>query len=202
MVAHSALTGADLHEVKGAAAASANTILKADGLGSASFVLPTTLTNISFDSVITNSQTADINPAVVDVPVSATFASNQANSDVDMPSSGIITLLTAGVYHTTFNLNFGRTTGAGNAIVAARLLLNGTQFGFTQSMTLSDANFVGPAQFNIIRAYAANDTIQVQIMRDSAGINNGGLRATGITVGAWSDVPSYWVRVAKLTGAA
>lgn len=202
MVAHSTLTGSDLHEVKGAATASANTILKADGLGSAQFVLPTTLTNLQLTNTITNSQTADIFPAVVDVPVAATFASNQANSDVDIASSGIITLLTAGVYHTTFNLNFGRTTGAGNAIVAARLLLNGVQFGFTQSMTLSDANFIAPAQFNIIRAYAANDTLQIQIMRDSAGINNGGLRATAITPGTWSDVPSYWVRIAKFVGAA
>lgn len=202
MVAHSTLTGADLHEVKGAATASANTILKADGLGSAQFVTPTSLTNIQFSSVIMNSQTTDLLPVAVDVPISATFSSNANNSDITMASSGIITLLTAGVYFTTFNLNFGRSSGAGNAIVAARLLLNGSPFGFTQSMTLSDANAIHPAQFNIIRAYSANDTLQVEIMRDSSGINNGGLRGTAITPGDWNDVPSYWARVSKIVGAA
>ena len=36
MVAHSALTGSDLHEPKGAAAASANTVYQANGSGSGS----------------------------------------------------------------------------------------------------------------------------------------------------------------------
>lgn len=202
MVAHSTLTGADLHEVKGAATASADTILKADGLGSAQFVLPTTLTNIQFSTALTNSQPASITPAVVDVPVAATFSANVSDSDIDMASSGIITLLTAGIYFTTFNLTFGRTAAAGTATVVARLLLNGAQFGFTQGVTMDDQLNARVAQFNIIRAYNAGDTLQVQVMRDSSGINNGGLINLPVTPADWADVPSYWARVAKITGAA
>lgn len=202
MVAHSTLTGADLHEVKGAAAASANTVLKADGLGSAQFVLPSTLTNITFSSILSASRSVDVLPAVVDVPIAAPFDSNVSNTDISIDVSGTITINTTGVYHTTFNLNFGRTSAVGTAVVAARLLLNGTQFGFTQAMTMDDAVNSRPSQFNIIRAYTAGDVLQVQIMRDSSGINNGGLIATPITPGSWADGPSYWFRGAKIVGAA
>lgn len=201
MVAHSALTGADLHEVKGAAAASANTILKADGAGSASFVLPTTLTNVSVTSILSNSNTADITPVVVDTPIDATFSGTVSNSDVTMDASGLITVNTSGVYHVTFNLNFSRTAGAGTAILAARLLVNGSQFGFTQSVVQPDSVTARPVQITIIKPFTAADNMKVQIIRDSAGINNGHLDAQAITLADWGDVPSYWVRVAKWAGA-
>lgn len=201
MVAHSALTGSDLHEVKGAAAASANTIYVADGLGSASFVLPTTLTNISVNSIISNSRTADITPAVLDVPVDATFDGTVSNSDVTMASTGLITINTAGVYHVTFNMNFSRTAGAGTSIMGARLLLNGSQFGFTQGVVQPDNVTARPVQITIIKPFAAADTMIVEIMRDSGGINNGHLDYQTITPAGWGDIPSYWVRVAKWTGA-
>lgn len=202
MVAHSTLTGADLHEVKGAAAASAQTVLIADGLGSAQFGLPTTLTNLQFSSVITASRSVDILPAVLDVPIAAPFDANVSNVDMSINTAGTVTINTSGVYHTTFNLNFGRTSGAGTAVVAARLLLNSAQFGFTQAMTMDDQLNARPSQFNIIRAYTAGDVLQVQVMRDSSGINNGGLIAIPITPGTWTDGPSYWFRGAKLVGAA
>lgn len=44
-VSHASLTGADLHESKGAATAASGTIQVADGLGSATWVSPTTLTS-------------------------------------------------------------------------------------------------------------------------------------------------------------
>lgn len=198
---HSTLTGADLHEVKGAAGATANYVYAANGLGSASFVLPSTLQNLVLVNTISNSRSVDINPVVLDTPIDATFDGTVSNSDINMNASGVITFNTAGVYFTTFNLNFGRTAGAGTAVVAARLLLNGAQFGFTQVLRMDDAVNTRPAQFNIIRGYNAADQIKVEVMRDSSGINNGGLLSVPITPAGWGDVPSYWVRVSKWAGA-
>lgn len=197
---HSTLTGADLHEVKGAAGATAGHTLRADGLGSAAFVLPSTLENVLITSLLTNQRTADILPVAVDTPTDAIFDGTQSNSDVTMNASGLITLNTAGVYQTTFNLCFGRTAGAGNAIIAAWLELNGTQFGFTQVMRLSDAVASHPININIIREYSAGDTLKVRIIRDSSGINNGGLIYVPLTYASIADPPSYWVRITKHVG--
>lgn len=201
MVAHSSLTGADLHEVKGAAAASAGTVLSADGLGSAQFVLPSSLLSIQLGAPVTAFRSADVLPVVLDTPVTAPFDANVSDSDISINSAGTVTLTTEGVYFITFNCNFGRTAGPGTAVVAARLLLNGAQFGYTQAMSMSDATNARPAQFTIFRHFAAGDVLQVQVVRDSSGINNGGFIAIPVTPAGWGDTPSYWVRVAKILGA-
>lgn len=201
MALHKDLTGADLHEPKGASSASANTILKADGLGSSAFVSPLTLTNIQYASVITNQNSGNILPASLDVPITAGFDSTVANSDVSINSSGLITILTSGLYACTFNLGFGRITATGTAILAARLLKNGSQFGFTQGSQLPSNLGVRPMQANLEINLAASDTLQVQLMRDSAGVNEGGFVSQAITDAGWGDIPSYWVRIRRIIGA-
>ena len=199
---HSSLTGSDLHEVKGAAGATAGHVYRANGSGSAAFVAPTTLTNIQVSNTITNSNSSAINPSAVDVPVTAGFDASVSNSDVAINLSGLITISTAGLYFLTFNCNIGRSNSTGTAIVAARLLVNGSQFGFTQSSSLVTNTSSRPAQFNILRAFNAGDTLQVQVMRDSAGTNDGGLIPQPITVASWGDSPSYFVRISKILGGA
>lgn len=199
---HSTLTGADLHEVKGAAAASAGQVYRSDGSGSASFVSPTTLTNIQVTSTITNFNSSAINPSAADTPITAGFDSTVSNSDVSINSSGLITIATSGLYNLTFNCNIGRSNTTGTAIVATRLLINGAQFGFTQSAALATNTSSRPVQFNILRAFAAGDTIQVQLLRDSAGTNDGGFVPQLITLAGWGESPSYFVRISKILGGA
>lgn len=198
---HSALTGTDLHEVKGAAGATAGHVYRADGSGSASFVDPKTLANIGIASSLSNSNSSDINPSVLDTAITAGFSSTVANSDISMDSSGLITILTSGLYNFTFNCNIGRSNNTGTAILATRLLINGSQFGFTQSASLVTSTSSRPVQFNVLRAFSASDTIQVQLMRDSAGVNDGGFISQAITLGTWGDGPSYFVRASKIAGA-
>lgn len=199
---HSTLTGADLHEVKGAAGASAGRVYSSDGSGSASFVVPTTLANIQVTSTISNSNSSAINPSAVDTPITAGFDSTVSNSDVSMNSSGLITIVTGGLYSLTFNCNIGRSNSTGTAIVAARLLVNGSQFGFTQSSSLVTNTSSRPVQFNILRAFTGGDTLQVQVLRDSAGNNDGGFVPQLITLAGWGESPSYFVRISKILGGA
>ena len=109
--AHSTLTGSDLHEVKGASGATAGHVYRADGAGSASFVAPSTLSVVTISSSLSNSNTSSISPSATDTPVTAGFSSTEANSDVSMDSSGLITILTPGLYELTFNCNIGRSNG-------------------------------------------------------------------------------------------
>lgn len=201
MALHKDLTGADLHEPKGASSASANTVLKANGLGATSFVNPLTLTNIQFSNTIVASRSVNIFPSAVDTPVPATFDSNVSNADISISTTGLITINTSGLYEATFNFNFGRTTAVATAHLAARLLKNGAQFGFSQGATLSDQVNSRPMQANLEMALVATDTLQVEVMRDSSGANEGGLLAIPLTPVGWADIPSYWVRIRKIVGA-
>lgn len=199
---HSTLTGADLHEVKGASSATAGQVYRADGIGSAGFVNPTSLTNIQYASTLTNFNSAAINPSVVDVAITAGFDATVFNADVNLNSSGLMTILSSGLFDFTFNANIGRANATGNAIVATRLLINGTQFGFTQASLLATNQSSRPVQFRVTRAFNTGDTVQVQVMRDSAGNNDGGFLPQAITLGTWGDGPSYFVRVSKILGGA
>lgn len=201
MPLHRDLPDSELHQVKGAAGAVAGTVLKANGDGTTSFVIPSSLESIKIASVLENKSSSSINPSALDTPIDATFDTTVSNTDTNIASTGIITLLKTGVYIVTLNLNFGRTSGAGTVTLAARLLLNGSPTGFVQGMSMSDTTSARPAQFNIYKKFNANDTLKVQIVRDSSGINNGGLIATATAASGWDDIPAYWVRVHKIDGA-
>lgn len=201
MPLHRDLPDSELHQVKGAAGAVAGTIMKANGDGTTSFVIPSSLESIKIASVLENKSSLSINPSALDTPVDATFDTTVSNADTNIASTGIITLLKTGVYIVTLNLNFGRTSGAGTVTLAARLLLNGSPTGFVQGMSMSDTTSARPAQFNIYKKFNANDTLKVQVVRDSSGINNGGLIATSTAASGWDDIPAYWVRVHKIDGA-
>lgn len=201
MAIHKDLTGADLHEPKGAEAASSGTILRANGSGGTSWVNPLTMPNIQYASTISASRSVNILPVALDTEITAGFDSNVSNSDVSINSSGLITITTPGVYLCTFNMNFGRISAVGTAYLAARLLKNGSQFGFTQGATLADNVNSRPMQANLELTLAASDTLQVQVMRDSAGANEGGLIAIPITKVGWGGIPSFWARLRRVVGA-
>lgn len=201
MVAHSTLTGSDLHEVKGAASATANTVLMANGDGTTSFVDPTTLGAVVVETYATAYNASSVNPSLTDAPVVAGFSTVSSTTDVTIDTSGTITFNSDGVYFVTINATFGRSTSTGTAVIASRLLLNDVQLGYTQSTSLASITAVIPFQANIFRQFNSGDVLKLQIMRDSTGTNDGGMIATAITPSGWGDQPSYWVRVGKISGA-
>lgn len=198
---HKDITDPNIHEVKGASTATGGFVLKANGDATTSFVNPTSLNNVNFANVITASRGSNILPSSTDTGLICPFDSTVSNTDITINSAGTITLNTSGVYFLTFNLNFGRTGVTGVAILAARLLLNDVQFGFTQHAAIDTSANITPGQFNIHRAFNAGDVLKVELIRDSAGNNDGGLIARNITLGTWADGPAYWVRAVKLVGA-
>lgn len=197
---HRLIPDAERHEVKGASTATAGHVLKADGDGTTSFVNPSTLENIEFVSILANSNTATVNPSATDTPVVVGFSSTVSNSDLSINSSGLITVATTGLYHCAFNLNFGRSNNTGTAITLVRLLLNDVQFGFTQGVTQSATNNIRPVRIDLFLSLEAGDELKLQLMRDSAGTNDGGLFAQAVTDATWGDVPSVFVRFAKVAG--
>lgn len=200
-VQHKDITDPFIHETKGIVAATNGQVhAKVGGVGA--FVTPSTLTNQRQVVVLTGSTATAQNPVAVDTPINVTFGGVQAGVDASIDASGLITINTAGFYRFKFNLSFGRTSGAGEAILLARLLVNGTATGFVQGCRLPDENTSSPTQFDIEFACTPGQTIRVELVRDSAGVNNGGLIPIVSVLASWADVPSAWVRVTKLIGSA
>lgn len=198
---HSAITDANRHENKGASTALSGQVLKGNGDGTTSFVNPNTLANISISSTIEGQSLVSQGPSAVDTPYQVTWGSGSSNSDVNIASNGIVTILTAGLYNINFNLTYGRSNASGIAILFARLLLNSSPIGFVQSAKIDTSINVQSSNSSILRSFAANDTLVVQLIRDSSGANDGGLVSLDPVLALWANNPSAAIRVQKLAGA-
>lgn len=201
-VQHDAIVDAERHEAKHADAASNGQVLKANGDTTTSFVTPSTLSNVvittPLDTVDINTQ----NPSAVDTPLTVTFGSATSNADITLSSGGTVTFNTSAVYLVTIDLVFGRTVAAGIAVMLARMLVNGAQFENTHVVELDTDLDVVPIRIQFMRSFSATNTLSVQIMRDSAGIDNGGLVSVNPVLAGWATTPSAAMKIQKLAGAA
>lgn len=204
---HSVIPDNQRHEPKGASTAFAGQVLKSNGGGTTSFgsVSFSEITDVPdalpYERILVGTSTAlNQNPSAVDTPLQVEFGPAQAFADVSIASNGTITFNTSGSYLITLFLRFGRTTGAGAAIVLNRVLVNGVQTLNTNAVTLPDANITVPFSATIPLDVTAGTTFQLQIARDSAGINNGGLLRTPITTLPWNISTTATVAVYKYRG--
>lgn len=199
-IQHRDIIDSERHEAKGASSASAGQVLQANGDGTTSFINPSLLDNWNIESSLVSQSFADQNPSSVDTPLQVVWGT-ASNTSVDVASNGVITFLEDGLYYLTFNLNFGRTADSGTVILAVRFLVNGVASGITQKFTMSDSTASVPLCTSDWLSASASDTITAQIIRDSAGINNGGLLSTDITLADWADAPSAAICIQKIAGA-
>lgn len=199
-VQHSNIADANRHENKGASTATAGQVLQGDGDGTTSFVNPSTLQNITIGSVLESQSLVSQGPTALDTLHQVAFAAASSNSDVSIATNGTVTLTTAGLYSITFNLNFGRTTNTGIAIMFARLLVNDVPTGFVQGVKVDTSVNVTPFNATILRKFNANDTVKIQLIRDSGGTNDGGLITLDPVLAGWANSPSAAIRVQKIAG--
>jgi len=193
---HKDIADAQRHEAKGASTAAAGQVLVANGDGTTSFEF---LETGGYEFVISNYSTAaSQNPSAVDTPLQVEFGALATSTDASIATDGTITFNTAGKYMVTLFLRFGRTSGAGTSILLNRLLYNGVQFLRTNAIAMTDAAATHPFSATLLIEATAADTLKVEIARDSAGINNGGLiRTTPSTLG-WHASPSASVVISKV----
>lgn len=207
MVEHVVIADADRHEVKHVSTAVANQYLKcvAPGTSGFSFVSYNELidkpTVTGFQTVLVGQSTSATQaPAAVNTPLQVEFGPLQTTADATLSSAGLLTFNTAGQYAINLFMRFGRTSGAGDAYLFNRLLVNGNQYLNSNAMRLSDQNLIIPFAATIILTASVGTTFAVQIMRDGAGVNNGGLSQVVPSVGGWANAPSATLAVSKFIG--
>ena len=207
MVEHVSIVDADRHEVKHASTAVNKQVLMSNGGGTTSFqyVSYDDLINkpaqVGYQLVLTGFSTAaSQNPSAVDTPLQVEFGSGVSTTAATLASNGTLTFNVAGDYIITLFLRFGRTSGAGSAVLLNRFLINGVQGLNSNALKIGDQDTILPFSTSLNVSATAGMTFQLQIMRDSAGINNGGLFRILPTVASWNISPSATIVVSKYVG--
>jgi len=140
-------------------------------------------------------------PTAVDTPLQLTFCGAQGSiaNPVMINAAGLVTFNTAGNYAVRIKLQNGRTGASGTSILLSRILLNGTQIGSPAAAKITQAESIFATDSAcVVVNVTAGQTFSVQIMRDSAGANFGGVYPQAATVAAWGTAPSALLVVSRL----
>lgn len=203
---HKDIPDAQLHQIKGAASASAGQVPIATGSGTAAFgfldwsQVANKPTASGYESKLSSFSSVNQNPSAVNTPLKITFGPAQATADASISAAGVITFNTSGNYLVDIFLRFGRSTSTGNAIILNRILKNGAQILSSNGLVLSASAQTIPFSAAIPLTMAAGDTMTMEVARDSAGTNDGGLFVISPTIAGWNIVPSATVVVNKFVG--
>ncbi|ELT9219058.1 hypothetical protein SAY60_002885 [Salmonella enterica] len=139
-------------------------------------------------------------PTVVDTALQLSFGAAQgtASNPVMINTAGLVTFNTAGNYAVRIKLQAGRTGASGTSILLSRILVNGAQYGSPAATKLVSADVTIPIESRVVINATAGQTMAVQIMRDSAGTNFGGVYPQTATVAAWGIAPSALLVISRL----
>lgn len=199
-IQHASIADANRHENKHASSASNGQVLKAKGDGTTEFVNPSTLQNITIGSSIEGTSNTSQGPSSTDTVHQVTWGSGSSSTDVTIGSNGLITINTAGLYLFSYTLSLGRSSNSGVATLVTRLLLNNAEFGHPQAVRIDASTDVKPITVTLFRKFSPGDELKVQLIRDSAGTNDGGLITIDPTPSGWSNSPAATVRLSKIVG--
>lgn len=139
-------------------------------------------------------------PTAVDTALQLTFGAAQksATDPVMINSAGLVTFNAAGNYAVRIKLQNGRTGATGTSILLSRLLVNGAQVGSAAAVKMTQTDATTPSESRVVVNSTAGKTFVVQIMRDSAGSNFGGVYPQVVTVTAWGTAPSALLVISRL----
>ena len=142
-------------------------------------------------------------PTAVDTPLQVAFGAAQGEpaDPVMINAAGLVTFNQAGNYAVRVKLQCGRTGASGTSILLSRLLLAGAQYGSPAATKLVSADVTIPIESRVVINATAGQTFSVQIMRDSAGSNFGGVFPQAATVTSWGTAPSALLVISRLEAA-
>lgn len=146
------------------------------------------------------SSTATQAPTAVDTPLQLTFGAAQksASDPVMLNAAGLITFNTAGAYAVRVKLQQGRTGASGTSILFSRILVNGAQYGSPQATKLVSSDVTIPTDSRVVINASSAQTMAIQIMRDSAGTNYGGVYPITAVAAGWGTSPSALLVISRL----
>lgn len=170
--------------------------LKADGSVDTNTYL--TASNIQFTQVLNGISTASQAPPALDTGLTVSFGPAQTNAVIALDAGGKVIFLQAGAYFINAYGNVERQgSSGGTAVLLFRAVLNGAQISTVKGFHLDTPNLPDPYEVSIPFQAQAGDILEFQIMRDSSGVNAGGVYPH-TNLGGWSNVPSTQIQIWKL----
>ena len=140
-------------------------------------------------------------PTALATPIQIAFGAEVVGTHFDLSDAGTLTCKVAGNYAVRFKLQFGRTGASGVSVLFARVLKNGSQTGVSQCAVISASDDIQASESRLVFDLVVGDTISMQLLRDSAGVNDGGIfsRSTTSPI-AWASSPSALLVVSRIEG--
>ena len=158
------------------------------------------LTGVIEEEIIRGFSTAaSQQPSALGTAIQVEFGAAQSTPSLSLSSAGTITCNFRGTYAFRFKLQFGRSGATGISYLMTRILKNGAQFGVSQSTRLSSSDSIIPTDSRVLIDLIAGDTVSVQFIRDSLGVDSGGLFQQASSHG-WGAAPSALLVVSKMVG--
>jgi len=170
--------------------------LKANGTVDSNIYL--TANTLSVPQVLNGTSFVTQAPSALDTTLVVSFGASQSNVDVTLDAGGTIVFNTGGVYFiNSFSSVERQGSSGGVAVILFRVTLNGVQITTTKAIELPSTNVIIPYEITIPFQATVGDMIRFEIMRDSSGVDAGGLY-THTNLGGWSNVPSSQIQIWKL----
>ena len=157
-----------------------------------------TQSTVQVEQALSTASFIDQNPPGLGVEVQVLFGDpSESTPFFQVSGDGTITCLIADEY--TFRLRFGigREGGAGESQIYIRALINGTPVGNSVVAIIDNNRIEIPATFEGVLNLEVNDTITLEMIRDTDGNNSGGLRAGIPDVAGWASSPSALMTVTR-----
>lgn len=160
------------------------------------------LASSSATSVLYAFSTANQVPSGLDTPLQVTFgaAQNTSTDPVMLDALGNITFNQTGMYLFNGFGNIERQGSSGGTVsLLFRALIDGVQAGIVKGFDLSSIGIMIPYEITtIINITEAGTVLTWEILRDSSGVNGGGMY-THTTSSSWDNVPSAQIQIFKFS---
>jgi hypothetical protein len=149
------------------------------------------------DIVLETSNYTDQIPTGLGVPLQVIFGSPDTTTWWSVDAAGAMTCLVTGTYTLRLKTQAGRRDVAGVAQIYTRVLINGSQVGDSSHVIMSSDDFEIPQFYNSTLTFTAGDILTVEIVRDTDGVDSGGLYAGNPDVVGWNPSPSAKIEITR-----
>ena len=158
-------------------------------------------TPLQYSLVLNAKETLALAPSGLDAPLQLTIGPAQLGplDPVQLTALGEIRFNQAGQYMLSIQGLFERVGGSGGfALLHFRALINGVQSGNTQSIEITNTQTWTPYERTIpIYISTPGTDLTFEIVRDSTGVNAGGLYPAPVSTPGWPSTPSFAIQVYK-----
>jgi len=156
--------------------------------------------SIQVNQVLNAPSFLDQEPLGLNSPLIVNFGAAQGtvNDDVMIDSAGKVTFNTTGLYLINgFGSVWRQGSSGGVAIFAFRSVYNGVQSSATKTFHIDSTGLSIPYEVTVPIQVTAGDQFWFEVMRDSTGVDSGGLYPTALA-GGWSQQPSSQLQIWKI----